>query len=421
MTKIFSRKMLPWLIWGTAAIFYFVQYVTRISGSVMVPDLMRSFSVDAFHLGALNAFFYYAYVAMQLPVGMLIDRYGTRKLLVFTTLVVALGCFSFSISHHIELAKFSRFLMGFGSAFAFISAIKLATEWFEQKHFGLLTSTTQALGMLGAVAGGAPIAILITFLSWREIMMGFSVIFLVLTFMILLLVKDRTTATERKSNIREVSFRESLLTVIKNPRSWTNGIYIGVLYAPMTAFSELWGVSFLERVYHLSVKTAALAIGVIFIGWAIGAPIVGWISDCIRRRKPILILSALLSLIFLGIVLYAPNLPLPLLFIFLFLFGVSNTGVGVSYAVGEEVNPRSEAGTSVAFANMASVLIGTILQPLIGWLLDLGWSGKMLDGIRYYDASDFHRAMIILIGCFIIGIIFSFLVPETRCRNLMKG
>ena len=119
----------------------------------------------------------------------------------------------------------------------------------------------------------------------------------------------------------------------------------------------------------------------LFIGWAIGGPVTGWISDRIKRRKIVLILSAFLSLLFAGIALLVPHLlSLTLLFSLLFLYGLANTGVATAYAVASEINPLRVAGTSVAFANMASVLIGAGFQPLIGWLLENNWGGAMENG-----------------------------------------
>ncbi len=143
--------------------------------------------------------------------------------------------------------------------------------------------------------------------------------------------------------------------------------------------AELWGVKFFRQTYDLSNEMAAMGVGLIFIGWTIGGPLIGWISDKIQRRKIILILSASLSLLFASLVILVPGLPLGVLFCLLFLYGFANTGVATSYAVASEINPQAVAGTSVAFANMASVIVGAGFQPLIGRMLQkkLGW----------YDAS----------------------------------
>ena len=130
-----NRNILPWLVWGLAAGFFFIEYIARVAPSVMATELAREFRVSAFALGSLSACFYYAYVPMQLPVGMLVDRFGIRRLLIIATLGVSAGCFIFSRAHSLYFADFSRFLIGFGSSFGFISAIKLASVWFPPRRF----------------------------------------------------------------------------------------------------------------------------------------------------------------------------------------------------------------------------------------------------------------------------------------------
>ncbi|MCK4608438.1 MAG: MFS transporter, partial [Gammaproteobacteria bacterium] len=214
--------------------------------------------------------------------------------------------------------------------------------------------------------------------------------------------------------------RDSLLAglwqVLQNRKTWINGAVIGFLYAPTAAFAELWGASYLERVYTIKPEVAASAISMIFIGWAIGGPLAGLFSDFIRRRKPILMGSIILSLLFMSSVLYLPNLPVALVFVLLFCYGFSNVGVAICYAVACEINPKKRAGTSMSFANMASVLIGAGFQPIIGWLLDLQWNHKLVAGVPFYSAHDFRVAMLALPACFIVSLIACLRLRESYNR-----
>src|SRR3989338_3340653 len=144
-----SYSFYPWVVWALAASFFLFEYVTRVAPSVMANQLMQEFHVYALGLGALSAFFYYPYIVMQVPVGMLVDRFGPRRLLTVMVLMCALSNFIFGIAHNIWMADLGRFLMGFSSAFAFVSCLKLATSWFYPIRFPLLAGITQALGMVG--------------------------------------------------------------------------------------------------------------------------------------------------------------------------------------------------------------------------------------------------------------------------------
>ena len=415
------RKIQPWVIWGLGAAFFFSEYFARVAPSVMTHQLMATFHVTALTLGGLSAFFYYPYVLMQIPVGMLVDRYGPRRLLTLAALLTAIACTIFATSHHLRLTEIARAFMGFGASFAFVGALKLATIWFEPRRLGLLAGLTQGMGMLGAAVGVGVFGLVVTSLGWRSTILIIASILFVLAIFIGLLVRDRraTLLSHRvAASVAQVNIFEGLLIVFRNRHSWINALYAGLIYAPTGAFAELWGPSYLHRTYGFSDNLSALAVGTIFLGWAVGGPLVGWMTDKMQRRKPLMFLSGLFSLILISIVLYIPHIALPLLFVLFFLYGVSNTGVAIAYAVAGELNPQSVSGISIAFTNMVSILIaGWLLQPAIGWLLDLRWTGIWIHGAPFYSAQDFREAMFILPFCLVIACGLVFFIKETYCQR----
>jgi sugar phosphate permease len=409
----------PWLIWSLGAAFFLSEYFARIAPGVMVPELMSAFSVNALSLGSLSAIFYTAYLGMQMPVGTLVDKFGPHRLLTVTAALCAIGCFLFASADYLALAKVSRFLMGFGASFAFVGTLKLATVWFCPRRFGLLSGLTQALGMVGAAVAAGPLALLVHGIGWRNTMWIIGLVLLLLAILIGLIVRDQPkdlVVKNTEPTDKKLGLREAFGTVLRNPQSWLNAIYAGLVYAPTAAFAELWGVSYLSRVYNIDRTTAADAVSCIFIGLAVGCPITGWLSDYICRRKPVMLVAATISLIFMSCALYLPNLSVPMLFILLFCYGLANAGFATSYALAGEINPRRVAGTSLGFANMASVIVGACFQPIIGWFLDLQWHGEMFKGAPVYTAEAFHHAMMALPICLALGIFSTYFIKETYCK-----
>lgn len=417
-SKINNKTELPplaILVWLLGASFFFAEYFARVAPAVMAHDLMRSFQVNAFSLGSLSASFYYAYVAMQLPVGMLVDRYGPRLLLTFAAWLCGISALLFAESTHLFVANIARFTMGFGAAFAFVGTLKLARTWFPSKRFGFFAGATQAIGMLGAAVGEGPVSILVVHAGWRSTMLLIGFILLAISILIFLIVRDKPFSPENVVAEKKKAPRllKSLYTVLQNPQTWINGLFVGFLYAPTAAFAELWGPSYLHQVDNLSLEVAAGGVSFIFIGWAIAGPIAGWLSDKMQKRKPIMILSALCGFIFMGSILYLPNLSTFAVYALLFCYGLTNVGVGVSYAVAAEINPNPVAGTSMSFANMASVIIGAFFQPIIGAILDLLWKGQMQNGVRLFSTHDFQLAMIALPLCFVISLVSTLWLKES--------
>ncbi len=414
-----NRSYFAWLIWGLGAAFFLSEYFARIAPGIMVPELMSAFRVNALSLGSLSAIFYTAYLSMQMPVGTLVDKFGPHRLLTITSAICAFGCFLFASSDYLALAKVGRFLIGFGAAFAFVGTLKLATIWFCPSRFGLLSGMTQALGMVGAAVGAGPLSVLVHHIGWRYTMWLIGVILLFLAFLIGLIVRDQPKSQSRVTLCpmdKKLKFFNAFAIVLKNPQSWFNAIYAGLVYAPTAAFAELWGVSYLSRVYNINQTVAANAVSCIFIGLAIGCPITGWISDRIKRRRPVMLFAGVMSLIFMSSALYIPHLTVVGLFVLLFLYGIANAGFATSYALAGEINPRRVAGTSLGFANMASVIVGACFQPIIGWFLDLQWDGQMFNNAPIYSALAYRHAMMALPICLALGVLFTFTVKETHCK-----
>ncbi len=157
--------------------------------------------------------------------------------------------------------------------------------------------------------------------------------------------------------------------------------------------------------------------GTIFIGWAIGGPLIGAFSDKLKSRKPLMFVSVVVSLLLLLVVMFVPHLHFIVLFVLMFLYGLFNTGVATAYAVAGEIHDLSVVGMSVAFTNMVSILIGALLQPLMGLLLDLNWHGQMLSGTKVYPQVAYSHAMWLLPCALVISFLFLLFVKESYRVN----
>jgi len=420
--SIYQKPFYPWIAWGIGASVFFTVYFVLVSPSLMASDLMRDFHIHATTFGRLSALFLYAYVGMQLPVGILLDRFGPRRLLPFNTLIFGSACMVFAMAHTLHVAELGRFVMGLSGGFAFIGALKLGSTWFPSSRFGLITGLTQALGMIGAAVGEGPMSLLISHVGWRHYMTILGIILFVQGALLILFVPDSPTDRVHEESDALPDLKENIFSgiriVLSNPRSWVNALYGGFLYCPISVFAELWAPKFLEQTYQVSAEIAAWGGSMIFVGWAIGGPIIGWWSDKIKRRRSVMMLSTLGSFLLLCPVLFIPSMPISTVFVLLFLFGICNTGLIPAFALSTEISPRELAGTALAFINMMTVVVGALLQPVVGWILELRWDGIMVDGAPVYSASAFHTAMFILPVCLLVAFILTVMTKETYCKPL---
>lgn len=421
-TSPYPSGIRPWMMWGLGALFFFTMYIARVSPGVMTIPLMEDFQVTAFEFSIFSLFFFCPYVIMQIPVGVLVDKFSTRWLLTAMILLCAFACYLFGNSSQWAMACFSRLVMGFSAAFGFVSALKLASVWLPPQRFGLLAGLTQALGMLGASIGQQVIATSLPIMGWRNTLFMIGAALVILAMIVAIFVRDYPKNQQTHHPRPSQSWKDigqGVMRVFVNRQTWINGLYLGLLYAPMATFAELWGNSFLIRVYGMDLESAALGIALIFIGWGIGGPIMGGLSDYFRRRRPFMWFSASASCVIMTIILYIPNLPISVLYTLLFTFGLSNPGVVVAYAVAGEINPHRVAGTSLGVANMLTIIIGALMfQPIVGKLMDISRGDALLADVAVYTAQDYYTALSILPVSLVLAFIAVFFIKETRCETL---
>ncbi len=411
-----NRMKFAWLIWGLAATFYFSDYMARVAPTVMHRFLQADFGINEAGFGTLTASFYIPYILMQIPVGLTVDRISIRWILTLMSIVTALGCAVFGFADSLLIASVGRMLIGFSAAFAFISALRLATSWFPPAMLGLLAGLTQALGMLGGASGQAPVSFLVSAVGWRHSMFIIGFLFILLAGMLYQYVQDAPDSKHnQKKTEQKVSILTSLRIILSSKQTWINAFYAGFLYAPAAVIGEAIGPAYLQYGRGLPVHAAAFATGLIFIGWVFGGPVSGWLSDRIGRRKPVMIVSAICGLCIMLLLVYYPHLHTQLVYTLLFLFGFTNAGVAIAYAVSTELHDRSVVGTAIAFTNMASIFVGATLQPIVGRLVDYvaGTRGYHVESLLL---SDFQFGLRILPLCSLIALILAFMVKETHCH-----
>ncbi|MDP3560475.1 MAG: MFS transporter, partial [Legionellaceae bacterium] len=315
-----TTSWMGWLVWGLACLFYFYECLLQVSPSVMSNELMRDFSVTSHTLGILSGIYFYSYAAMQLPAGLFIDYFGPRRLLSLASLVCGISTFAFGFTHSFGAACLARLMIGFGSAFACVGCMKFAANWFCPKRFPIMMGLMVTMGMLGAIGGEAPLALLIEHFEWRHSMMILGVIGVILAFLIRVFTRDTPRQGPINAVTREVEapFSASLGIVLKDKRFWTIALYGGLMYLSTPVFCGLWGVPFLMDKFLITKTSAANYVSLVFIGWAVAGPFWGMFSNYIACRKTPLYIANIGALICSLGFLYTSITPI----MFLFLFGV---------------------------------------------------------------------------------------------------
>jgi len=385
----------------------------------MTHQLMSSYGVGAAGLGTISAFFYYGYTPMQLPAGLLYDRFSPRIILPIATVICALGTLFFAITHSPILASNARFMMGLGSAFSFIGTLVLIARWFPPKYFALLAGITQSMSSVGAIIAGAPLTAVIYYIGWRHSLIGLSIMGFILAIAMWLFIKDSSAGVKKEVKEEKLSHQtfKGLRYLLHNSQSWYIAIYGLAIWAAIITFAALWGVPYIKQFFHTTTTIASMAIAMIWIGIAIGSPFLGWLSDRIKRRCLITSLCASGGVLSTLSILYIPHLSFSIMCVALFGIGIAASGQSLSFAIIKDNTPPAFVGTAVGFNNMAIVSGGALFQPLVGYLLHIYWSGATDGGVPVYGLTAYRHALWVLPVCFIVALIMSwFFIKETHCR-----
>jgi MFS family permease len=405
-----------WIIWGTAAVFYLYEFFVRVAPSVMQEPLMEVMHVNAAGFGLAMGVYYYVYSPLQLVAGTLLDRYGARLVLLPSVLVVATGCLLEALGQNMVGVAMARGLQGLGSAFAFVGAMYLAAQWFPHGRLALIAGLTTALGMAGGIMGNAGLEWLIEVEGWRATlhfswMAGAVVFFLMLA--VIPAAPPWAAAAERENPEAPppVSLLGAIFKVLRNPQTLIIGLIGGILYLPLTVVGGLWGESYITAVSPMSPQGASNAVSMLYVGWLAGAPLAGWLSDRVRKRRLFLVTSTVLTLVTTLFLTSFTALHPATMFGLLLVVGLASSMQVVTFVSAIEANDPLLHGTALSANNMMVMLIGGLAQPLFGWILD--WSAGRLGVGDSYTAEHYRTAMILLPAAALIGVIASFFLKES--------
>ncbi len=414
------------LVWGLGALLYLVGFFQRVAPAVMTGELMSDFRVNAAGLGSLSAFYFYSYVAMQVPTGVLADRLGPRRLLAAGAFVAGLGTLLFALADGMLWAGVGRLLIGGSVAVGFVGLLKVTSQWFPPRLFALVSGLTLFSGIVGAVCAGPPLRLLMNWYDWRSIMAGSAVFAFLVSAGIWAFVRD--TPHEKgyadfpqQGNTQQGNTRHGIIggivEVFRYPNTWLLFVIPGGIVGCVLTFSGLWGVPYLATHHHLTTTGASVLASALMVSWAIGGPVFGWFTDLHHRRKPLYLLGCGLALAGWAGLLFLNNLPIPVLTGLVVLTGFCSGCMIINFAFAKESVPLELAGTVSGVVNMGVMMGPMILQPAVGRLLDHYWEGQAVAGVRVYPLAAYQAGFSLMLAWLALGFVLLFFTRETHCTQ----
>ncbi len=418
---------LSWMIWGLGALLYLFGFYQRVAPAVMTGDLMNDFGLNGVSLGNLSAFYFYSYVAMQLPTGILADRWGPRRLLSAGALIAGIGTVLFAMAPTILWANFGRLLIGGSVAVAFVGMLKLAAHWFAPTQFALASGLALMVGIIGALIAGVPLQLLISGYGWRLVMLTSAIIPVLLAVGIWFMVRDdpeekgyasyapAKASADKQANAGIIA---GIQEVLRYRNIWLLFFISAGLGGAGLTFAGLWGVPFLMSVYDMPPTQAAGITSTLLLATGLGGPIFGTLSDRMARRKQLYTLGCLANVMGWSTVIFVPGLPSPVLVMILITTGFITGTIPITFAFAKESVPSHLAGTASGLCNTGVMLGPMLLQPAVGWMLDQNWQGELLNGARLYSLDAYQAAFSLMLAWAILALLLVFFTQETYGQPL---
>ena len=408
-------------IWGLGALFYLIGFYHRVAPAVITQELMRSFTINAAAMGNMSAFYFYSYVAMQIPTGVLADRWGPRKLLTAGALVAGVGTLVFAFSENLVWANLGRLLIGGSVAVAFVSILKLGSDWFPANQFAVIPGLALFFGIAGAVSAGVPLRLLVDAFNWRVVIGGSAFITLAIGAAIWVVVRD-TPAERGYANFESPSVNckgddrdgpiSGLYQVFAYRNVWLHFFIPGGVVGCMLTFTGLWGVPFLSTHYQMTTAGASAVTSAMMVALAVAGPLFGALSNWLGNRKWVY-WGALLGLIVCwGIIFLGPRLALHPLVSLLLLAGLFSGSMTLSFPIIKESVPSVLWGTATGVTNMGVMSGPMILQPAVGWMMDRYWRGTVSEGVRIYSMEAFRAGFLLMIAWLVLSMLLMLFVKE---------
>lgn len=429
VTFPFLRSTYPWIICCIGMLFYCYNYFMRISPSVMQNELSQAFHITAYQFGLLTSAYYWAYTPMQIPAGMIYDKFGVRFVLGIASLMGTAGLYLFTVADTFTIAWAGRFLMGLGCAFAYIGTLKLAAVWLPPNRFAIVAGLATAIGMIAGAVTQKYITHVIDKVGYQGALHPAIFAGILLSIIIVLLVRDRykdqislgTRANVMQAPINTKQLLNALRIIFTNRQMWLIGTIGCLLYLPASVFLDAYCKQYLTTVYRITPEQAVNVADLTFLGWVISCPIIGGLSDKIKRRCLPLTATGFFAAVLLCVVFYAPGIMgVTSLYCIFFLIGFCCGAHPLCFSLGKENNPIQISGTAVAATNMLIMFGGMIFQPFVGKLLDLHSSTLGPDGLPIYIASDYTFALSVVPIGVALGIFLSLFIKETYCSSQAK-
>lgn len=402
-------NFLAWTMLALPLLFFAFQFILRSWPSLMINVIMQQFMIDATGFGLMASFYYYGYSSMQIPVALLLDKYGPRYIIAICALICGLANISFVYTDNFYIACAGRLLIGASSAAGFLGVSKVISQWFSKKDYARTVGFSFTFGLIGAIYGCRPISVVIRDYGWQKVATSLSITAIAIGALILLLLRTPKQTTHQESEVEKFTL-PMFGKILGSPIIWTISISNLLMVGALEGFADVWGIQYLMTANNILREEAALVDSFIFVGMLFGGPILALLSEKFGNYTIITLSGLAMAVIFFAIF-NGIEYNLYLYSALFFAIGVFCCYQVLIFAAGAELVSAAMLGVTIAFLNCINMLGGSFFHSIIGYLMDHFWTGNIdVSGTKIYTLESYQYALSVIPICTIIGSLLVWLV-----------
>lgn len=357
-----KSRIVAWSIWMIASVFYAYQYILRVLPNIMLDDITNQFHIGAATFGQFSGLYYLGYSAMHLPIGILLDRYGPKRVLPICILLTVVGLSPLLFSTFWVYPIVGRIMIGIGSSAAILGVFKVIRMIFQEKQFTKMLSFSVTIGLIGAIWGGGPVEYLKTVMGYHAVIWMFSIMGAALAAATYWVIPN----IKRKQKETTLSGIKHVLT---NKKVIFSCIFAGLMVGPLEGFADVWASSYLRLNYHFDAAMAASIPSLIFIGMCFGAPVLSWFSSKLKSHFITIIGTAIfMGLSFFALLMF--HVPAAILSIGFILVGVCCAYQIIAIYKASTFVSEDHVGLTTAVANMIIMAFGYAFHTIMGAVVE---------------------------------------------------
>jgi len=402
-----NRRYASFFMWSLPLAFFTYQFILRLWPSLMMKQIMQQFAIDATAFGVLASFYYYGYAGMQIPIAILLERFGVRLIVFLACITCGLASFAIIETDNWYVALIARFLIGAASGVGFLGVSKVISEWFPKSDYARMVGFSFTVGLMGAIYGGKPVSLLIETYPWQKVAFVLAVVSVTIGLLSFAFLRSPSKIDQEKTIIKFSDFKKIPFSLVII--AFANLLMVGSL----EGFADVWGVNYLVTAYGITKSKAAELTSFIFVGMLFGGPLLAYLSRKFGNYNMVSFCGVGMAIL-LSYLIFSNYYNYYLLLAIFFMIGIMCCYQVLVFAVGSEIVAPHLLGVTIAFLNCINMLGGAFFHSLIGFTMDSFWNGALQDGIRTYNLESYKYGLLIIPVCACLGALMVKLVSHKK-------